>query len=304
MNFHKKLKKNPFILAPMDEVTDIGFRKLCEDYGSCWTTTELTNVKAIIRNGVSKSRYEKKFLKTNVIQLFGNNPNDFLEAAKKIENEADWFDVNFGCPSTKVTGANCGSILLKDPKNVYEIINILVKNINKPITAKIRLGYKNQNYLEIAKQIEKAGASCIAIHGRTAEQKYGGKANWEAIKEIYNELKIPVIGNGDIKNFSQVKKYLGKYCDGIMIGRSAIGNPLIFKNLKNKLDKEINKEIQKKLFLKYLKYIKDIKLYRKNKRIKLQAIYFFKGINGAKKLRVRLQKIKNINEILEEVEKF
>ena len=226
--FFKKLKETPFVLAPMDEVTDIGFRKLCEDFGSCFTTTELTNVKAILRDGVNKARYEKKFLKTNVIQLFGQTPKDFLDAAKKIEDEADWFDVNFGCPSTKVTGANCGSSLLKDPKNVYEIIKILVENIEKPITAKIRLGYKKENYLEIAKKIENAGASCIVVHARTAEQKYSGSANWEAIKEIKESLKIPVIGNGDIKEFSQVEKYLGKYCNGIMIGRGAIGNPKIF----------------------------------------------------------------------------
>ena len=123
----EKLKEKPFMLAPMDEVSDIGFRKLCEDFGSSWTTTELTNVKAIIRDGVSKSRYEKSILKTNVIQLFGREPEDFLEAAKKVQSEADWFDINFGCPSTKVCGANCGSFLLKDPKNVYDIVKILVE---------------------------------------------------------------------------------------------------------------------------------------------------------------------------------
>lgn len=231
--FLTKLKKKPFILAPMDEVTDLGFRKLCEELGSCWTTTELTNVKSILANGCSPSRYEKGFLKTNVIQLFGNDANDFLLAAKKIEKQADWFDVNFGCPSTKVCGSNCGSILLKDPKNVYDIIKILVDNFDKPITAKIRLGYEKTNYLEIAKQIEKAGASCIAVHGRTAKQKYSGVADWEAIKNIYNELKIPVIGNGDIKNVEDIEKYLNKYCDGLMIGRAAIGNPIIFEEFMN-----------------------------------------------------------------------
>jgi nifR3 family TIM-barrel protein len=227
--FFDKLKSNPFILAPMDEVTDLGFRKLCEELGSNWTTTELTNVRSIIAEGCSPSRYEKGFLKTNVIQLFGNVPKDFLLAAKKVEKQADWFDINFGCPSTKVTGNNCGSMLLKDPKNVYEIIKILVDNLNIPITAKIRLGYEKVNALSVAKEIERAGASCIVIHGRTAKQKYGGLANWEEIKKIYNELKIPVIGNGDIKNTNDIDKYLNKYCDGIMIGRSAIGNPLIFK---------------------------------------------------------------------------
>ena len=227
--FFEIFKEKPFMLAPMDEVTDVGFRKICEDMGSCWTTTELTNVKSILAEGVSSSRYKKEFLKTNVIQLFGNKPIDFLNAAKKVENEADWFDINFGCPSTKVTGANCGSSLLKDPKNVYEIVKILVDNIDKPITAKIRLGYDKVNVLDVAKKIEKAGASCIAIHGRTAKQKYSGEANWEEIKKIYENLKIPVIGNGDIREVKQIDKYLNKYCDAMMIGRAAIGNPLIFK---------------------------------------------------------------------------
>ena len=241
----EKLKEKPFMLAPMDEVTDIGFRKLCEDFGSSWTTTELTNVKAIIRDGVSKSRYEKSILKTNVIQLFGREPEDFLEAAKKVQSEADWFDINFGCPSTKVCGANCGSFLLKDPKNVYDIVKILVDNIDKPITAKIRLGYDKSNSLEIAKEVERAGASSIAIHGRTAKQKYSGEANWDEIKKIYRELKIPVIGNGDIKEIKQIDKYLNKYCDGIMIGRYAIGNPLIFKEFLEYYKKEYKSKNKK-----------------------------------------------------------
>jgi nifR3 family TIM-barrel protein len=255
------IKKCPFILAPMDDVTDISFRKLCEENGASYSTTELTSVEALIRDKVHPSRFEKKDLKINSIQLFGNNPKSFVEAAKKVYDQADFFDVNFGCPSATVTGNDSGSMLLKDPKNVYEIVNSLVKEIDKPITAKIRLGYDKVNYIEVAKEIERAGACLIAVHGRTAKQKYSGLANWEAIKEVHEALKIPVIGNGDIRTEEDIDKYLGSHCSALMIGRAAIGNPLIFKRFNhyyktgNKLEIENPKLEQQKLFVKYISKI-------------------------------------------------
>ena len=141
VNLKKIIKKNPFILAPIDAVTDISYRELWEKKGAAYTKTELSNAEAIIRGKTLISRYKKGNLKLNSVQLFGSQPEKFVLAAKKIGDEADIIDVNFGCPSTSVTNNESGSTLLKDPKNVGKIIEKLVKNINKPITAKIRLGY-------------------------------------------------------------------------------------------------------------------------------------------------------------------
>jgi len=311
-NLKKIIEKNPFVLAPMDAVTDISFREICEKEGSAYTTTELSNIDAIIHEKTLESRYKKGNLKINSVQLFGNDSKKFVIAAKKIGNEADIIDVNFGCPSASVTGNDSGSALLKDPKNVGTIIEKLVKNIDKPITAKIRLGYSKQSYNEIAKEIEDAGANLIAVHGRTAKQKYSGKANWDAIKEVYENSKIPIIGNGDINIEEDIDKYLGSHADALMIGRAAIGNPYIFKKFNyyyktgEKLgfnEKEI-KEIQKKLFHKYINSLQKETFHNINIKIQKQAMWFFKGIVGVKELRSKISKTKNIAEILKIVEEF
>lgn len=306
----KLIKKNPFLIAPMDDVTDISFRELCEKLGSSYSTTELTSVEALIRNKVHKSRYEKGNLKINSVQLFGNKPQSFVEAAKIVDNETDFIDVNFGCPSATVTGNDSGAMLLKDPKNVGEIINKLVKNIEKPITAKIRLGYEKTTYLEVAKQIEESGADLIAVHGRTAKQKYTGFANWDAIKEIYDKSNIPIIGNGDISKEKDIDKYLNSHSDALMIGRSAIGNPLIFEKFnyyyKNnkKLEFKNSKQKQKELFLQYLKQLEKHDQYRVERRIQRQAMWFMKGLEGVKELRKELQTTKDVEKIKEIIKKF
>lgn len=310
LNFKKILKQKPFILAPMDDVTDIGFRKLCEKHNCSFTISELTSVDAFIREKVTPSRFEKGNLKLNCVQFFGKNSDTFVQAAKKLGDEADIIDVNFGCPSPSVTGNQAGSFLLKDPKNVGEIISKLVKNINKSITAKIRLGYDKATHLEIAKEIEDAGASLITVHGRTAKQKYSGKANWNAIREVHETLKIPVIGNGDIKNEEQIDEYLNSHCSGLMIGREAIGNPLLFeifqyyyKNGK-KLQIDDFKQKQKQLFLEYLEIIKNYEFHNKPLKIQRQAMWFMRGIWGAKDLRVKISKTCDIDEIIKYVQDF
>lgn len=307
--YEKLLKKNPFILAPMDDVTDIAFRELCEEQGASYSTTELTSIEALIRDKVPISRYSRGNLKINQVQLFGCNPDTFVEAAKYVGEQADSIDINFGCPSGTVTGNNSGAILLKDPKNVGQIIEKLVKNIDKPISAKIRLGYKKTTYLDVAKEIEDAGAELLAVHGRTAEQKYSGLANWDAIKEIYDNINIPLVGNGDIKTEEDIDKYLGSHCDALMIGRAAIGNPMIFNQFNyylNKKEKLIfdRKTIQKELFIKYINKLSEHEFRNENIKIQKQAMWFMKGIEGAKELRKELVQLKDKKTIIEKVNEF
>lgn len=303
------IKKNPFVLAPMDDVTDIAFRKLCEEKGASYSTTELTSVDALIRDKVPKTRYQRGDLKYNQVQLFGREASLFVEAARVVEEEADSIDVNFGCPSATVTGNEGGSFLLKDPKNVGVIIEKLVKNIDKPISAKIRLGYKKVTYLDVAKEIEDAGAELLAVHGRTAEQKYSGQANWNAIREIYERVKIPVTGNGDIRKEEDIDKYLGSHADALMIGRAAIGNPMIFEQFNHYLKKKEKhefdrKKVQKELFVRYLKGLHEYEFKNYNIKIQKQAMWFMKGIEGARDLRREIMQLKDPKEIIRKVEEF
>jgi tRNA-dihydrouridine synthase B len=310
----KHLKKNPFCLAPMDDVTDIGFRELCEEEGASFSVTELTSVEALIRNKVLKTRYEKGKLKINSVQLFGSKVQSFIDSISIVEKEADIIDINFGCPSASVTSNMSGSALLKDPKNVGKIVYSLVNNSQKPISAKIRLGYDKFSYLDVAKEIEDSGADFITVHGRTAKQKYSGRANWDAIKEIKEKINIPLIGNGDISYPKQIDLYLGSHADGFMIGRSAIGNPGIFKDFnsyyknaekKNEImDTNFLKKRQKEYFKRYLLKLENRDFYNLSLKIQRQAMWFFKGIEGVSKLRTQLCKTKDIEEIKRIVDDF
>lgn len=306
---HQLIKENPFVLAPMDDVTDIGFRELAQDCGASFSTTELTSVDALVRDKVPFSRYQKGNLKHNAVQLFGSHPDVFTQAAEKVYDQADSIDVNFGCPSATVTKNCSGSMLLKDPKNVGAIVSKLVKHLDKPVTAKIRLGYKKMTYLDVAKEVEDAGAHLLTVHGRTAEQRYAGKANWDAIKDMYQELSIPLIGNGDVREEKDIDTYLSSHCDALMIGRAAIGNPMLFKQFsyyhkhKEVLDFD-RKTVQKELFIKYLEKLSNYEIHKLNIKVQRQGMYFMKGIEGAKELRKKIMSLKDVDQIIEAVKEF
>lgn len=307
------LKENSFVLAPMDDVTDIAFRELAEECGVSYSTCELTSVDALVRDKVKHDRYARGKLKFSSVQLFGSKPEVFVEAANKVLDDADSIDVNFGCPSACVNANDAGAMLLKDPKNVGEIISKLVKHVDRPITAKIRLGYKKTTYREVAREVEDAGADVLAVHGRTAEQKYSGFANWDSIREIYENTQIPFIGNGDIKDPKQIDDYLGTHCDALMIGRAAIGNPMIFDDFNRyhkrgetvDLSNDEKKQRQKELFLKYLEKLSHYDVAKQHQRIWRQAMWFFKGIEGAKKLRVAVVEAKDdLDKVIKLVKEF
>ncbi len=309
ININKILKKKPFILAPMDMATDICFRELCEKQGAGFTVTELISVESLIRNKVPSYRYERGDLKINSVQLFGSNLNSFAKAVKLVEDEADIIDINFGCPSNNVVGNNAGSSLLKDPKKMGQIAATLIKNTNLPVSAKIRIGYNSPNYKETVKELEDNNIDFITVHGRTKKQKYSGKADWNIIKEIYENTKIPIIGNGDIREEEDIDAYLGTHAQGLMIGRAAIGNPFIFKrfNHYNKTKEKLKhnqKYIQKKLFAEYIKKLEKKDFYRKDLKIRQQSMWFFKGIEGAKELRKEIVHETDTKKIFDAVKRF
>lgn len=278
--------KGKIILAPMEEVTDIAFRMTCKEYGADIVWTEMMHTKRILAGKVPKVCKEERPI---VVQVAGKSVDEVVETAKIVERHCDAIDVNFGCPGKNVISSGYGSALLNNLELIRKIISELKNNITKPVLAKIRIGFTKVNAFEIAKVIQDAGANAITIHARTTKQKYTGKADWNIIKKVHEFLKIPVIGNGDIRTGQDAENAF-KMCDSIMIGRAAIGNPLIFKKIKmhmrgKKYEETIKERIQ--AFEKYIEYAKKYDVLTKVKVLR-QAQYFTKGYPKATKFRNEL----------------
>lgn len=228
---------NIYILGPMAGVSDLPFRLLCKEMGAGLVCMEMVSAKAIAYQNKKTFDLMKTLPQEAPVslQLFGSEPELMAEVAKKIEEEPfDILDINMGCPVPKVVNNGEGSALMKNPKLAAEIVRAISRAIKKPVTAKIRIGFDEAhlNAVEMAKYLEDAGAAAIAVHGRTREQYYSGKANWEMIARVKEALSVPVIGNGDVtcpEDAERLQKETD--CDGIMIARAAEGNPWIFRDM-------------------------------------------------------------------------
>lgn len=295
-------------LGPMAGVSDLPFRRLCKEMGASLLVTEMVSAKAIY----FKNKNTEPLMKIDkdehpvALQLFGSDPDIIALMAAQIENrDFDIFDFNMGCPVPKIVNNGEGSALMKNPKLVEEILSKLVKSVKKPVTLKIRKGFNedNINAVEIAKIAEASGVSAIAVHARTREQYYSGKADWSIIKAVKSAVNIPVIGNGDVtdgKSAEEMYEYTG--CDGIMIARAARGNPWIFREIRDYFcSKTVEKPAKDEvidMILKHcmlqIEYDDEIMAVRKMRK---HVAWYTHGMKGSSKLRDRVNHIESYNEL-------
>lgn len=301
--------KNNIILAPMAGLTDLPFRVVCEKYEPGLVVTEMVSSKALLYNDEkTKSLLNmKNEIRPVAVQIFGSDIEAMAFAAKYVSDIADIVDINMGCPAPKVVKNGDGSKLLLDINKVYEITKAVVENSKVPVTVKIRKGWDSEHVVavEAAKKIEEAGASAITIHGRTRSEFYSGIADWDIIKKVKESVKIPVIGNGDVKSPEDAKRLLEQTkCDGIMIGRGALGSPWIFEQVKTYLqDGTIRKISNKEKLETILKHI-ELEVAEKGeltgiREMRKHICYYLKGMQNASEIRDNINHI----ECKEEVKK-
>jgi len=289
------------ILAPMSGFSDVAFRELCKKYGAGLTYTEFVSSAGLVRKNEKTQELLKisPLEKPSAVQIFGNNIDELLNSAKILEHKFDIIDINCGCPAYKLVKIGAGSEMLRNPKIIEEIVKKLSLTIKKPITIKIRSGIddKHINALEVAKIAESSGASAITIHARTQKQGYSGKSDWELIKKIKQSVKIPVIGNGDITNPEDFKKKLEQSkVDYIMIGRGAIGNPYLFKQINGYLKSgKYDDKSKREQFFEYLDLAEKYNI--EFNKIKAHAVFFTKGIVRGAKLRKEIAKCNHLKAL-------
>lgn len=301
---------NSVFLAPMAGVTDISFRGLCKEMGCGLVYTEMVSAKALYyesQNTMELMRIADEE-KPVAIQMFGSDPKIMAYVTEKYFNNNSEFcivDINMGCPATKIVKNGDGSALMKNPKLAYDIVSAVKKVSNKPVTVKFRKGFSEDsvNAVEFAKIIEEAGADAITVHGRTREQMYEGKADWDIIGEVKSNVKIPVIGNGDVFTPEDALKLKDLTdCDGIMVARGSMGNPWIFKQIAEKLKGQevIYPESWEKIDMALRHYELAIKYDGEHKAIRemrKHASWYIKGLKNCTDIKDEINKQADSNDV-------
>ena len=307
----------PVFLAPMAGVTDMAYRILAHEMGCPLVYTEMVSDKGINY----RNEHTLTMLKTLpaerplALQLFGESPESVVKAAKYVESLhcADILDFNMGCPAPKIVKNGEGSALMKDPERAFSILQALCQAVDMPVTVKMRKGWDDEhvNVVEMAKLAEKAGAAAIAVHGRTRQQFYSGKADWQIIAEVKKAVSIPVIANGDVRSCRDLAAiFLQTKCDGVMIGRAAQGNPWIFKQLTTFLETGVEiepptLEERAEIIIRHLDMLLEFKGdYIGPREMRRHATWYTKGLPHGAELRDLFNKAENREDFLAILQKM
>lgn len=304
---------NPFFLAPLAGITDAPTRRLCKEQGAALAFTEMVSGKGLWYGDKNTGKLLHIYDGESPVgvQIFGHEPDVMAFTAREIDKlPCDIIDINMGCPVPKIVKNGEGSALLKNPDLIYDVVSSVVKNTSKPVTVKIRIGWdeKSINCVEVAHAISAAGAAAISVHGRTREQFYSGKADWSKIAAVKRAVDIPVVGNGDVVDAKSAMDMMKETdCDFVMIGRGALGNPWIFKEVVaawrgEELPPPPTKEEKKLMMVRHLQDLADLKgEYAAVREMRKHVGWYLKGVHGAAAFRGKVNQITDIAELKETI---
>lgn len=307
---------NPFFLAPLAGITDAPTRKLCKEMGAALVYSEMVSGKGLFYNDKNTDQLLTIFEdeKPVAFQIFGSEPDIIGFTAKTLEHrENALLDINMGCPVPKIVKNGEGSALMKNPDLIYDLVYEAVKNTSKPVSCKIRIGWDENsiNAVECAKAISSAGAAAVAVHGRTREQFYNGSADWSQIAAVKNAVSIPVIGNGDvIDGESAMRMFNETGCDFIMVGRAALGNPWIFRELLafwkgEEIPAKPTLNEKKDMMIRHLNDMCELKgEYCAVREMRKHVGWYLKGFHGSAAFRGRINEINDLTQLREAIKKI